>query len=119
MGLLDKSNKSKLIRSYRGHNFEIVNLECEAVDIKDMDDDLFIQMFNRYPLETFIENNIPGYDIVYGSHRFNMISCLRMVDGTNAQVHSRVMTHDYHFTVRGGGFEFYVGIDEGGAECDY
>ena len=101
MGLLDKSNKSKLIRRYRGYNLEIVNLECEAVGTKDMDDDLFIQMFNRYPLEAFIENNIPGYDIVYDSHRFYMIHCLRMVDGTNAQVHSRVMTHDYHFTVRG------------------
>lgn len=119
MGLLDKRNKSKLIRSYRGYNLEIVNLKCEAMGIKDMDDDLFIQMFNRYPLETFIENNIPGYDIVYDKHRFHMISCLQMVDGTNAQVHSRVMIHDYHFTFSGGGFEFYVGIDEGGAECDY
>lgn len=100
MGLLDKSNKSKLIRRYRGYNLEIVNLECEAVGTKDMDDDLFIQMFNRYPLEAFIENNIPGYDIVYDSHRFYGISCLRMVDRANAQIHPRVMTHDYHFTVR-------------------
>lgn len=119
MGLLDKRNKSKLIRSYRGYNLEIVNLECEAMGTKDMDDDLFIQMFNRYPLETFIENNIPGYDIVYDKHRLNMICYLRMDNGAYAQVHSKVMTHDYHFTVRGGGFEFYVGIDEGGAECDY
>ena len=118
MGLLDKSNKSKLIRSYRGYNLEIVNPECEAMGTKDMDDDLFIQMFNRYPLEAFIENNILGYDIVYDKHRLNMICYLWMDNGAYAQIHSRVMTHDYHSTVKGGGFEFYVGIDER-AKCDY
>lgn len=118
MGLLDKNKKTEIIRSYRGHNFEIVNLECEAMGIKDMDDNLFVQMFNRYPIETFIKNTIPGYGIKYDDMRFKMIQYMRIIDETNLQIFTKVMTHDYHFTFSGEGFEFYVGIDEG-VKCDY
>ena len=50
--------------------------------------------------------------------RFKMIQYIRMIDGTNLQIFTKVMTHDYHFTFSGEGFEFYVGIDER-IKCDY
>lgn len=119
MGLLDKNKKSETIKSYRGHNFEIINLGYEAMGINGMNDDLFIQIFNKYPIEAFIGNTIPGYDIEYDDSTFKMVNYLKMKDYQIAQYNSKVAVHDYHFTVKGERFKFYVGIDEKEAKCDY